>query len=294
MENLDNIANSGFRVFSILQKILNNPVSKEELCDGFSEDTLAIYLNTLKAFGVEVFRPSRKSSFYALKKVPNFADFSEKDIKVLTKIKENLAQKASWKDVLTYNSFLLKLSAFTDEKIANKLKSVVAQKPFGQEEHEKISLLQKYIEAKTPLLLGYDSPRSNKNYFKILPKYLKLQNKKLYLWCLDNSIEDARYLRVERIFDIKILEEAYEDKFESNYAICEILNPSLFESDADAQVLKTTPEKLLVKYHFENSFEFIQKILNFGLDCRILEPEEMREKFKQKLNLMRIIYARKD
>ena len=50
-------------------------------------------------------------------------------------------------------------------------------------------------------------------------------------------------------------------------------------------------QKLIVKFYFENQFEFIQKIFSYGIDCKILEPFELKEKFKQKILMIKEIYG---
>ncbi len=294
MKNENNIANCAARVFLILQKILKSNPSKSELLQGFSEDTLAIYLNTLESFGLEILYEKRRNSTYQLKESINFANFTDNHIKMFALVKEVLAQSADWNDVVVYNNLLLRFANFTDKKYSKLLENIVQDKPFGANMHEKIFQLQKYIDKKISLLVDYNSPSSSKNYFKILPKYLKLQNKRLYLWGFDSSINEVRYLRIERISDFKKIEETYAEQVDFKYAICEISQEEFVGENDTTEILRETSNKYVVKYHFENSFEFMQKIFSYGNDCKILEPNELREDFRQKLDLIRGIYERED
>ena len=239
MINRTNIVNSGARVFRILQKLFVEDCTKKELLNGFSEDSLAIYLNTLKKLGIKITFPNRGCPYYSLREGMNFINFNDEDIKLLSEIKGLLALKASYQDIVNFNILLLKLAKYTNQYYAEKMLAVINQKPFGIELHDTIFDLQNCIREKHPLLITYNSPNSSINYFKVLPKFLKLENGKIYLWCDDNSLKESRYLRLDRIINFKILDEFYETILVNNYAICEFINFNglFFEPEINCKIL---------------------------------------------------------
>ena len=288
-----NLLNSGERVFRIFSELLKSDCHKTKLLDNFSEDSLFVYINTLRKLGLDITVPTRKNTCYSIKECLNLINFNEEDIKIFSKMKEILSQKSSYNDVLAFNNILLKFSKYTNKYFTEKLCKVIEQKPFGLEMHEKILGLQNCIDSKKTILISYNSPNSKKNYFKIMPKYLKLENQKMYLWCYDNAFYEARYFRLDRLLDFKILDEPYENINQEKYAVCKFINTGkdLFEQNSNCEIILKNNDFLLVKFYFENNFEFMQKIFSYSHDCEVLEPADLRETFRQKIDLIRKIYG---
>ena len=293
MQSGNNVLNSGSRVFGVFSKLLDKDCHKTELMDGFSENSLFIYINTLRKLGIDITVPNRRNTSYSIKSALNFINFNEEDIKILAQMKNILAQKVSYHDVMTFNNLLLKFSKYTNKYFEEKLNEIISMKPFGIEMHKKISQLEDCIKEQKPVLLVYNSPNSKINYFKVMPKNLKLDNRKMYLWCYDNAFYEVRYLRLDRLVDFKILNEPYENTAEPKYAVCKFTNlRGIFnELDFNYEILEKNNDFMLIKIYFENSFDFMQKIFSYSLDCKILEPIELQEKFRQKIALIKEIYG---
>ena len=68
------------------------------------------------------------------------------------------------------------------------------------------------------------------------------------------------------------------------------VNEVLIEPDSNYEILEKHDDFMLIKFYIENSFDFMQKILRYSTDCKVLEPVELKEKFMQKIDLIRKIY----
>lgn len=294
MSKNKNLANSAKTVFIILQKLIFSQPTKEDLLDGFSVDSLEIYLNTLRKLGLIIKSPTKNNKTYQLIGNFDFLNFDDEEFEMLIKIKKILAKKSSYSEVMTFNSLLCKLMKFVDKKSAQKLYDIVGLKPFGVEFHEKILALESLINDKKTILLTYNSPNSNKNYFKVLPQKIKLQNNKLYFCCYDFSLKEVRNLLVERILEFKFIDEEVEHIAFGDYVLCEFsdVNEILLQNDEKAKIIEKKQGKILVEFYLDNQFELFQKLLSFGKNCRIIEPYDFKMQFKQKLKFIKESYGK--
>ncbi|MCQ2957876.1 MAG: WYL domain-containing protein [Candidatus Gastranaerophilales bacterium] len=246
-----------------------------------SKDSFLIYISTLRHIGFEIGKESETFTYY-LKNNIDMLFLNKNDIKILSEIKKLFLQANNYKDVINYNNFLFKLSKYTDDFAKNKIMNIVEQSSIKLSEHEKILFLEDCVNNKTPLLILHNS-NSIKKTFKILPISLKLENAKLYLWGKDNDIEEPRCLTVDKISEVKIIDEKFECYKDKSFGICEFKNQiylKLFD-ESNFEILNKHNNKDIVKVYFSNQFEFFQKILTLGTDCKIIENEELKEKFKQ-------------
>ena len=61
--------------------------------------------------------------------------------------------------------------------------------------------------------------------------------------------------------------------------------------EENESIVKTEDDKIIVEGRYYNDFIAIQRMLSFGRDCTVLEPDEIRERIIEKLLEMREIYA---
>lgn len=290
-----NYSNSAIKVFGILQKLLEKDCSKSELLEDFSDDSLLLYINTLKKVGFEITSPKSKYDEYGLLENWNFPNFNNADINLLTKIKSVLAQKSDYLSVLNFNNLLLIFSKYTTNKTKEKLNKIIAQKPFGLDLHEKLIYFQKCIENKTSLLITYKSPNSDKNYFEILPQAIKLENSKVYLLGYENQIIEKRCLRPEKIIATQEIINLKHKQWEKPFVVCEfdLKSQNFLEEDVDVELIENKKDKIIVKVSSWNNFELLQKILCYGDLCKVISPENFQEKIRKTIALIKENYDAK-
>ena len=288
-----NLANTAFRAIEILRKLSFKPCPIEELADGFSDDTLRIYLNALKSCGVKISSLSRTNKNYSLLENLDFLNFNQKEFLLLTKIKNRFALADDYEAVMDFNNLLVHFSAYTDKENAGRLQKIIFASPFSYEKHDFIKEIEKYIKDKTPLLLTYLSPNSATNYFKILPKYLKIKNSKIYLCAVDNSIKSVRYLLLDRIKNIKKLNEPYAKSDVLKSATCAFFGRENIVNDFDkCEIIERSGDKITAKIYYESEFSFLQNILAYGSDCRIIKPADLKKRLLQKLIQTEVLYEK--
>ena len=130
-----NISISAVKVFQILQKLNISPCSKEELLDGFSDDTLTFYINTLRQSGYKISSPKRTIKHYKLISSPNYFNFDDEDIELLLYIKSFLAQYNSYRNIINFNNLILKFAEKSNGELNSKYpQGVELQKKLLEEE----------------------------------------------------------------------------------------------------------------------------------------------------------------
>ena len=289
--NEANVANTAIRTLEILLKLSEKDCAENELADEFSDDTLRIYLNSLKNCGVKISSPSRVKREYSLLENFDFLNFSLKDYKYMAKIKNYFAQKNDYEMVMNINNLLVHLSKYTNLENSKKLLKIAEDNPFSPKYHVLIKELSVCIKNKQPILVNYYSPASAVNYFKILPQYIKTENNKTYLLGPDNSIKAARYMLIDRIKSIKILDEPCENFDIRTFAVCDFYGKEKdIEEFQDFEITDRTKDKITAKIYYENEFTFLQKVLSFGKECVITEPTELKKVLLSKIKQTEVLY----
>ena len=276
-----NISNSALKIIKILYKLLNSDCEREVLQEDMSDDSFYIYLNTLRKAGFLVQKQS--GNIYTLDGKTNLLKFDDIEITFLSKIKEMFSQVNNYKNIIDYNNFLLKLLKYTDKSTEENIKKIINAKPINLSMYKNIFLLEEHIKNKKFLTITYNSANLKPKTFTIFPLYLKLENEKFYLWGIDNTIEDLRCLIVNRILDIKTSNQTFDITHRENYAICEVNNKNYLKvfDENIIVLLKKENKSEIIKITFSNQFEFFQKVLSLGLNCKILESLNLHNDFKQ-------------
>ena len=288
-----NIANTPINAFRVFVQLHEKDCGLQELLSGFSDDTLRIYINTLKNFGVKISSPTKNNPVYSLVQSADFLNFQQTDYKNLQKIKRILSQRDRYKLIKEYNNFLLFLSKYTNDKNKEQLLKIAEAKPFGTKMHSIIEKIEECINLSNPILFEYLSPNSATNFFKILPKYFKIENSKIYIYCYDKAINEMRCLLLARVKSVKMLNETYAKGDVNKTALCRFFSSedeiSIFEN---YEVIEQNKVYSIYKIYYKNTFSFIQKILSLGKNCQVLEPIEIQDIIKQKLKNIGAIYEK--
>jgi len=101
-KEFDNISITAFRIISMLNMLLQEPLSDDELNEklqtniqgsrNLSKDTICIYINTLRAIGCEISRPSKKNEYkYVLKTHPFKLIISNDEISTIIEVRKYIS-----------------------------------------------------------------------------------------------------------------------------------------------------------------------------------------------------------
>lgn len=288
----DNLNISAIRAFEILQKLLEKDCKKSELLNNFSDDSLLLYINTLKERGINILTPNSRHGYYSIKTAMNWLKLSTNDLKLLKEIKKYLSKISDYQSIMLLNEFLDNIKIYTNISTSKKLAEIINSKPFGVNLHPQLRELEKFIQNSALILISYNSPNSGKNYFKLLPKELKIKNQNIYLWSYDDSIDGERGLLIERIEEIhKIIpkENNKDNMLQVTCCFAKNLETNL-ALDLNIKIIDNGADKIIATIQSHNKFELIQKILSYGIDCEILAPQEIREQIINKIKLMKRNY----
>ena len=155
----------------------NNEYLKEEL----SEDTLRVYLTSLKRVGCTISRKSTPcGSKFKIVSHPYEFKVAENQIKAIAKIYRILVETANVSDILYFDNFILKIA----EQIESaELKEAILNVSIFKNTNKK--LLNSLIECsnkKYQVKLLYDSPKSGLKEISMITDFLKVEKNNVYLY----------------------------------------------------------------------------------------------------------------
>ncbi len=310
--NLDNnISKTGYRALYILMKLLESPKARAELIDcaandpvinkDFSKDTITNTINLLKKAGCIISRPTKKTNNkYVIKSHPFVVNFSKQEVEALQIFRKSMLTMCDWQMLLRLNNLYSKAAKFApNDELADLLK-------FGHP-FNRISgkILRDMIFSRQKLIsIKYNSPKYGIEDFDIIPHFINFENEKLYVWCYNCKYNATSFLRIDRILNINYYTFDYDiaqkqDKFEEQQfkAVYEL------KGSAAMMYIPGTGEKIIeenkndefplkIEILVKNKFNFIQKLLSYGTECRILSPKPFIKEFLETLERIKGDYIK--
>ena len=298
------ISLTGYRILIILKALMEKSRTIDELVEIIeknkiikrvtSKDTLRIDLNTLKRAGCKISRPSKANDYkYELLSHPFTFKLSDKELKVLIRLRDKLTQEMEWQDVLILNELYSKIASITfNEELINEIENT---KPL-------INVNPNILEElSSPIIIGkkvqiiYNSPKFGEEELDIVPQKITFENGKLYLWCYSYKYQKNSLLNIERIAKINFIDITKTIETTASYDVTyTVMGNSLktFELKEFEEIIEKTKDSITVLAHVENEFYFIQRLLLFGKDFRIISPDFFKEKLINKIKLMQKGYRK--
>lgn len=259
-----------------------------------SKDTIRIDLNTLKRAGCKISRPSKANNYkYELLSHPFTFKLSNKELKVLLRLRDKLTQEMDWKDVLIFNELYRKIASVTfNEELINEIENT---KPLINVNADILEELSSPLIAGKKVQIIYNSPEFGEEKLDIIPQKISFENGKLYLWCYSYKYKMNSLLNIERIVKINFVDISQTIETKSSYDVTySIVGNALktFEPKEFEEVIEKTKDLIKVLAHVENEFYFIQRLLLFGKDFKIIAPDFFKEKLINKIKLMQKGYKK--
>jgi predicted DNA-binding transcriptional regulator YafY len=303
----ENLSLTGYRVMAILKMLKERPHSEAEINENFkndiivsrelSKDSIWLYINTLKALGCQISRPTKKNEYkYTLKEHPFKLNLTDQEIKALIEVRKYIATLSSWEISCNFDKFINTVCEFLDEenkKILLKHCKLASREIDYTLKMDLIKDIEYYCEENKGILIHYSSPSGQKKQITFICEELKYENGALYLWGSNAELEETQYLRVDRIESIKKANvESFRPTKQPAKAIYKLYGlHSISYQPADLEEIIDKDEKsITIQAPMKNKFKLVQKILSFGLDCEVLEPEELKYELYKKLRVMSQLY----
>lgn len=293
---LNQVSLTGLRGIVLLGLLIEAPRSLKEIREIFTElnifepehsdDILRIDINTLKASGCEITKANAKTGFkYRLLKHPFSLNILKDEINVIKKAYKKIKDSSNIELILKYDELFKKLAEYIDDSEAKEtLRGLSVLKTFDTE------FIQELIEdcrQNRTLRLSYRTPQAKDDSQKeVCAHRIVFQNDKIYLYGFDLIRKKSVVLNIKRIGAIlaRFSGSKYTTVkfFLKNFGVTGI--------EENEVILENRDDGYIIEGRYYNDFLAAQRILSFGANCTVLEPQEFREKIIQKLINMRNVY----
>lgn len=292
---LNQVSLTGLRGIVLLGLLIEAPRSLKEIREIFtdlnifepehSDDILRIDINTLKASGCEITKANAKTGFkYRLLKHPFSLNILKDEIHVIKKAYKKIKDSSNIELILKYDELFKKLAEYIDDSEAKEtLRGLSVLKTFDTE------FIQDLIEdcrQNRTLRLSYRTPQAKDDSQKeVCAHRIVFQNDKIYLYGFDLIRKKSVVLNIKRIGAILA-------RFSGKYTTVKFFlkNFGVTGIEENEVILENRDDGYIIEGRYYNDFLAAQRILSFGANCTVLEPQEFREKIIQKLINMRNVY----
>lgn len=274
------------RTFEEIKKEL---INYKVITEKSSDDMLRIDLNTIKAIGCEISRPSpTNGNKYILKK--HSFSITIDEINVLKKAYNTIKQSNNLELLLNYHDLFNKIAEnIYDEEAKEALLGISVLRRFNT------SLLKELImdcKEKRTIKFIYKSPTTQKeNIREGIAQKIYFQNDKVYLLLNDFDKKNIISYNVKRLK--AIIARAFtkgnlvENEYKVLYYLKNCVTEELLENE---KIIEYNENGFLIEAFYQDDFWAAQRVLNFGSRCTVIEPAEFRSKIIYKLKRARSFY----
>lgn len=307
-ESNSNISKTGYRILLLFKLLFESPRSRMEidkefekddvLKKGISYDTITNIVKALRKSGCIVKRPNIGTGYkYILEKHPFTTEISEKALEGLQKIRDGITSFSDWQLLCKINRLYEKFANFTmNEKHADLL---LYNHPLKNVDINLLEELVKHCESKQLLKITYTSPIFGTERLTFIPDFISFENNVTYLWGYNLRYQAIGYLRLDRIKSLKktfcvntnsILEQYESCILTVTYKLTGFAKLA-YEPTRFEHIIIENPDYIVVEAKVFNKFNFLQRLLSFGLDCKILTPRSYIEEYLLALQNIRETYT---
>lgn len=296
------ISITGYRTLVILKALMERSRTIDELVEilenlpylnnAISKDTVRLSINTLKAAGCIMTRPSKANNYlYKIISHPYNLEFNNDEIEALINLREKLAEEFSWREVLIMNSLYLKIIDLVPDC---KLKDLIINtEPLISVNKDVLKELANPNIFGKKISIRYKSPKYDEEDIEIIPQKLSYEDSKIHLFCYSYKYNKNSILNVERILQINKIDISETFDTPSTYYVTYKLKGDSFKTFVKTdyeEILEKTSTSVIVKAKVDNEFIFMQRILYFGADFKIISPDFFKEKLIDKIKQIRKRY----
>lgn len=292
---------TGYRTLVILGLLMEAPKSTEEINEyfynhqyikeKFSNDTLRIYINSLRTIGCEITRANKSNNKkYELLSHPFSYDIPKSQLKAIAKVYKNIYNNVEIEEIIDIENFFRNLMQHVkNENTKTFFNSISLLKNIDKDILDNILI---HCKKKNQILFLYNSPKSGPKEIELVADKLSFKSGKLYLWGNNLTHKEYSYFSVEKILkicSIKLLKN--KEDFLPAKIIYEIYNHNdNYTLEENEKLIEKTSEKLVIESNAKNEFSLMQKILYMTNDCKVIYPEDFKSKLLSKLKTMEKCY----
>ena len=289
------ISLTGYRTLFVLKLIMEKPRTASEIIQflrdnpntrkSLSKDTLRITMNTLKSVGCKFSKPCKANEHkFSLLYHPFDLHIDDDEFNVLLRLRDNLSLELSYSDVFILNDMFEKIMALSNSE--DKVAYVEETKALIGVDRNLVKEFEKVISAKKKVQIIYDSPRNGEEAIDVIPKKITFENGTLYLFAYGFKYNENSLFNFSRIKKINTVYLSSEKKQNQSFEVVyKVLGSSFstFEKTDNETIVSNENNELTIKALVDNEFWFVQRLLQFGTDFRIISPYSFREKLINKI-----------
>ncbi len=211
-------------------------------------------------------------------------------LKAISKLYKSIYDKIDIKEVIAIENFFEKLAgSTTSQETKDELKSLSMLKGINR---EILNDLLVHCKNKNQIVFLYNSPRSGEKQIEIIADKVSFKSGKLYLWGNNLTYKQYSYFALERILkicSIKLLKN--QEEIQTIKVVYEVYNKD-YKPLASEKIIEKTDEKFVIETDSDNEFNLLQRLLHQANDCKIIHPQDFKDKLLAKLKTMEEIYEK--
>ncbi len=305
MQNKSKISSTAYKVL-ILMKLLNEEnLNLQEISQFFSnqkdvstplsKEVILKYLNTLKASGYKISKPSFSNDYrYELLKAPYLINLSKDDLITIVKLEyfiENLFLKEldnSLKNILNKMDKFLPEETVDDYKRIKK--SLCGNNTFDlnifdySEYAEMIHKFEVYCVEAQRIQITFKIPyEESKKTITLEPKELNYKEDKVFISGYNPLNNENQDINLQYITDTKQLPTKSKNTRSSSPVIFKLKGrlATTYSPYEGEKIYNDQDDYIKVYTYTEEKNNLLKRLLKYGDDCEILYPAEIREKIKE-------------
>ncbi len=268
----------------LIQELKSNKITQKSV----SKDTVRITIRTLKTAGCVFNTPTKANKYkYELVSHPFNLDFTQEEIDALIDLRNKASDNLSLQEIFVLNELYEKIILLTGNDAD--IEMINSSKPLFDVDKELLQQLSSSKLQGKKIKIRYNSPTNGEEIIDIIVGKISFDEGKLYLHCYNYKYNSNSLLNIERI---KGIEAVYlSETLEQNYlyeVVYELFGESKnnYETKDFEIILKSDELSMTVKALVNNEFCFIQRLLLFGADFKIVTPDSFKEKLISKIKMI--------
>lgn len=295
----NNISKTGYRALFLLMKLLESPKTRDEILECFKEDfiikntlskdSVTNTINALRKSGCVISRPTqRTSNKYVLKSHPFVVTLSKENIDALQALRESIVTLDDWELLRKLNNLYMKFALLAPDDESRSL--LIFSHPLANISNKILNELIICAQIKRHINVCYKSPENGEEDLDFSPEYITFENRKLYVWGYCKKYNNFAYLRIDGILRINMMDFLGKDPEVQEFRKPEIVVEyklkglsALMYIEHEEEDISEFNEKneypITITANVSNKFNFFQRILSHGTDCKIVSPEATKQEF---------------
>lgn len=292
-----NISLTAYRAIKILKMLIEKPCSNSEIVKELkedeitkkstSDDTLRVTINSLKAVGCQIARPTPANNFkYVLLSHPFNIQFNDSQIKILLKLR-NYILNNNWKEIVELNHLLEKI--ITSSGNEHLLDLLNYKKPFRNIPLDILKTLLSDDLINKEILITYKTSKNKISDISILVDSIFYEAERIYILGFYRERNSYSYFNVEKISAIHSVKSVPKDyKTDFSKAIYKIFGDDIktFKQNSDEKIILSDKNFILIESYIKSDFKILQRLLTFGKNFEIITPNSLKEQLSEKISKM--------